>query len=184
MRVISGRLKSRKLKGYNLEGTRPTADRVKESIFSIISNHIDNSICLDLFAGSGSLGIEAISNGAKLVYFVDNNKKVIKILTENVQALGINNESIIMNKDYIIALKYFKKNNIKFDLIFLDPPYKLDVIHKILNYIDANGLLSPNGLVICESDNNNFKNSYGNLTLINKKKIGVAKVYIYNNVIE
>ncbi|MDD4036325.1 MAG: 16S rRNA (guanine(966)-N(2))-methyltransferase RsmD [Bacilli bacterium] len=184
MRIISGKLKGRKIKGYNLEGTRPTADRVKESIFSIISSYLDNSVCLDLFAGSGSLGLEALSRGAKLVCFVDNNKKVIKTLTENVQALDISNECIIYHNEYISALKYFNKNNIKFDLIFLDPPYNLDIINKILNYINDYNLLNINGLVICERNNNNFKDYYGNLTLIKNKKVGIANVYIYQNVIE
>ena len=82
MKVISGILKGRNIEGYNIDGTRPTMDRVKESLFAIIQNNIKNSIVLDLFAGSGSLGIEAISNGANTCYFIDNNKEVIKVLNQ------------------------------------------------------------------------------------------------------
>ena len=88
MRVISGFLKGRIIKGININGTRPTMDRVKESLFAIIQNNIKNSICLDLFAGSGSLGIEAISNGAQMSYFVDNSKIAIKTINENINNLN------------------------------------------------------------------------------------------------
>ena len=83
MKVISGILKGRNIKGYDIEGTRPTMDRVKESLFAMIQDDIRDSVVLDLFAGSGSLGIEAISNGAEYSYFVDNNIEVIKVTEEN-----------------------------------------------------------------------------------------------------
>ena len=93
MKVISGILKGRNIEGYNIDGTRPTMDRVKESLFATIQNNIKDSIVLDLFAGSGQLGIEAISNGAKLCYFIDNNKEVIKILNKNISNLNIKSSS-------------------------------------------------------------------------------------------
>ena len=80
MRIISGKYKGKKLDGFDIEGTRPTMDRVKESLFGIIQNNLKDSICLDLFAGSGSLGIEALSNGASACYFVDKNKQILNIL--------------------------------------------------------------------------------------------------------
>ena len=97
MKVISGTLKGRNIEGYNIDGTRPTMDRVKESLFGMIQNYVKDSVCLDLFAGSGSLGIEAISNGALKCYFIDNNKEVIKILNKNLENLDIKNKSIILN---------------------------------------------------------------------------------------
>ena len=100
MRIISGKYKGKKLLGDNIDGTRPTMDRVKESLFGIIQNNIKNSICLDLFAGSGSLGIEALSNGANTCYFVDNNKIVIDTLNKN--TLNIEG-SIIIKDDYLNA---------------------------------------------------------------------------------
>ena len=83
MRVISGKLKGRVIKGYDIDGTRPTMDRVKESIFAMIQNYLSGSVVLDLFSGSGNYGIEAISNGAKIVYFNDHNSKCIKVIKEN-----------------------------------------------------------------------------------------------------
>ena len=90
MRIISGKYKGRKVDGYNIDGTRPTMDRVKESLIAMIQRNLDNSICLDLFAGSGSVGFEMISNGAKACYFVDNNYKVIETLKKNGYNFDIN----------------------------------------------------------------------------------------------
>ncbi len=178
IRVISGIYKSRILKGYNLDGTRPTMDKVKESLFAMIQFSIKDSICLDLFAGSGSLGIEAISNGAKHVYFVDNNSKAVEVLKDNINTLKINNATIFL-KDYNNALKYFKDNNIKFDLIFLDPPYKLNLINDIIEYIDSNNLLNDNGQVICEFEYEKLKDEYGNLICIKNRNYGSKNIKIY-----
>ena len=116
MRVISGKYKGKKLLGFNTDGTRPTMDRVKESLFGTIQNYIKDSIFLDLFAGSGSIGIEALSNGCERCYFVDNGKEILKILNNNLK--GIDN-SVVINKDYVEALKEFKNKGIKFDIILL-----------------------------------------------------------------
>jgi 16S rRNA (guanine966-N2)-methyltransferase len=184
MRVISGFLKGRSIKGFDINGTRPTMDRVKESLFAIIQNDIKDAICLDLFAGSGNLGIEAISNGSKLVYFVDNNKEAIKVINENINNFNILNKVKVINDDYKKALLFLKNNNIKFDLIFLDPPYDYDIINNILNFIDDNNLLNVNGQVICELENNNIKNNYNNLKLYKEKKYGSKTIIIFRNIIE
>ena len=97
MRVISGKLKGRNILGFNIDGTRPTMDRVKESLFGMIQNYLKDSVCLDLFAGSGSLGFEAISNGANKCYFVDNNKIVIQTLKNNINSLGCESAMVIQN---------------------------------------------------------------------------------------
>ena len=96
VRVISGKYKGRILEGFNINGTRPTMDRVKESMFAMIQNNLKDKVVLDLFAGSGSLGIEALSNGAKLCYFVDNNKIAINTIKKN--TIGIDNK-VIIKKD-------------------------------------------------------------------------------------
>lgn len=106
MRIISGKYKGREIKGYNIDGTRPTMDRVKESLFASIQNYIKNSICLDLFAGSGSLGLEALSEGANACYFVDNNKIVIDTLKQNLTKLNVEEKYYLIKKDYIEALKH------------------------------------------------------------------------------
>ena len=175
MRIISGKYKGKILKGDNIEGTRPTMDRVKESLFGIIQNNINKSICLDLFAGSGSLGIEALSNGAKTCYFVDKNKIVIDVL--NINTKGVDGVVIIKN-DYLNALKYFSDNKIKFDIIFLDPPYKLNLIKNSLVKIKEYDLLNKDGLIICEYENEEFDIDY---VLKKEKKYGTKKIKIYKN---
>ncbi len=175
MRIISGKYKGKILKGDNIEGTRPTMDRVKESLFGIIQNNINKSICLDLFAGSGSLGIEALSNGAKTCYFVDKNKIVIDVL--NINTKGVDGVVIIKN-DYLNALKYFSDNKIKFDIIFLDPPYKLNLIKNSLTKIKEYDLLNKDGLIICEYENEEFDIDY---ELKKEKKYGTKKIKIYKN---
>lgn len=173
MRVISGKYKGKKLSGDNIEGTRPTMDRVKESLFAIIQNDIKESICLDLFAGSGSLGIEAISNGANTCYFVDKNMNAINAIKENTK--GINNIKIIKN-DYIKALNELK--NIKFDVIFLDPPYKMNLIQSSLDKIKENDMLNKNGIIVCESEQENFEIDY---FILKEKKYGSKNIRIYKN---
>ena len=173
MRVISGKYKGKNIMGFNVMGTRPTMDRVKESMFGMIQNNIKNSVCLDLFAGSGSLGIEALSNGAKECYFVEKNDEIYNILKDNLN--GISN-SFLIKKDYKAALNSFV-GNIKFDLIFLDPPYKLNLISNILKFICDSNLLNDHGFVICEYENEDLV--FEGLELIKSRRYGSKKVNIY-----
>ena len=153
MKIISGIYKGRNLLGHDLKGTRPTMDRVKESLFAMIQFEINDSIILDLFAGSGNLGIECISMNAKKAYFVDYNKKATETIKNNLKNIQIESEKYkILNLDYIKSLKYCEENNLLFNIIFLDPPYKTDYIEKSINIITKYNLLHNNGLVICESD--------------------------------
>ncbi len=173
MRIISGKYKGKKIDGFDIEGTRPTMDRVKESLFGIIQNNLKDSICLDLFAGSGSLGIEALSNGASICYFVDKNKQILNILKNNLK--GIEN-SILIEKEYLMALEELK--NKKFDVIFLDPPYKDNLITPSIKKIIELNMLNKDGIIVCEYENEDIK---CDLKLIKDKKYGSKKVKIYKN---
>ena len=179
MRIISGYLKGRIIENKKIEGTRPTMDRVKESLFAMIQNSIKDSVFLDLFSGSGSIGIEAISNGTKEVYFVDNNNLCIKEIKKNIKNFNIEKYSKLLNMDYLKALDYLKNNNIKLDIIFIDPPYKFKVYESILDYINKNELIKENGLIILETDDNKLQPSYSNLLLIKEKKYGDKYIFIY-----
>ena len=170
MRVISGTLKGRNILGYNIGGTRPTMDRIKESVFSTIQSYIPNSTILDLFAGSGNLGIESISNGAEKCYFVDNNKEAINVIKKNINNFNIKDKSIILYNDYNKALDYLSKINIKFDIIFVDPPYKYEIAEKIINKVIEHNLLNENGIIVLEFEKDKLKEKYKNLTLIKNKK--------------
>ncbi len=171
MRVISGKYKGKKLNGFNLNGTRPTMDRVKESLFAIINPYLKGSVCLDLFAGSGALGIEAVSNGASSIVFVDNSPNAIKILKENTNKIDENVEIVL--SDY---KKYLKTTSKKFDIIFLDPPYDRHLISKAINYILENNLLNDGGLLVCEYESEIINCS---LQVIKEKSYGGKNIKIF-----
>lgn len=175
MRIISGKYKGKNLIGFNIDGTRPTMDRVKESVFGMIQNKIRDSIVLDLFAGSGSLGIEALSNGASEVFFIDNNIELINIIKKN--TVGMKEKLHIMKSDYKNAIELLKNSNIKFDIIFLDPPYKLNLINDCLDKIIKYKLLKEDGLIICEYEEEQIEND--KLNLIKERKYGSKNVKIF-----
>ena len=181
MKIISGEFKGRVIKGYDIDGTRPTMDRVKESLFGTIQNYVPDAIVLDLFAGTGNLGFEALSNRAKFCYFNDNNIKCIKSIENVINTLNLSSKSKTLNMNYKSALKYFSDNNIKFDLIFLDPPYKMDILNEIIEYIKNNELISNNGLIICEVDKLYLDIDY--YQKIKEKKYGSKYIIIYKNVL-
>lgn len=172
MRVISGKYKGKYLKGFDIDGTRPTMDRIKESLFGIIQNKLNDSVCLDLFAGSGSLGIEAISNGAKECDFNDSNPDMLKILKSNLENISNCN---IFNKNYLTFLDSINK---KYDIIFLDPPYKMNLITPSIKKIIDNDLLNDNGLIICEYETEDI---VCNLKIYKEKQYGSKKIIIYKN---
>ena len=151
MKILTGKYKGRVLEGFTIDGTRPTMDRVKESIFAMIQNKIEDSIILDLFSGSGNLGIEALSEGASEAYLVDHNMTAIKTIKKNIQKIGINQVECL-HLDYKKALQYLKKKELKFDLIFLDPPYQTNYIEESIKIIEKLDLLNKDGIIICESD--------------------------------
>lgn len=179
MRVISGTLKGRNILGYNIPGTRPTMDRVKESMFASIQDYTPNSVVLDLFCGTGSLGIEALSMGSNKCYFVDNGREILKYLNKNIDNLNIRNKSIIINKDYRDSLLYFKNNNIKFNIILMDAPYKLEVAEEIITLVNKYDLLYNNGILVLEYSTDKLKDNYDDLRLIKNKKYNDKYVNIY-----
>ena len=182
-KIISGTLKGRKIKGYDILGTRPTMDRVKESVFGMIQDYIPSSIVLDLFSGSGNLGIEAISNGSSKVYFNDINKKCLKIIKENTINFNIDNQCILLNFDYKECLNYLGNKKIKFDIVFLDPPYKDLIINEILMILVKKKLLNNHALIVCEMEKiEYFDNEI--LKLYKEKNYGNKNVLIYQNVIK
>lgn len=181
MKVISGIYKGRNLLGYNLDGTRPTMDRVKESLFASIQDNIQESIVLDLFSGSGSLAIEALSEGASFAYAVDKSHQAIKTINENIKTIGVKNCKVILS-DYKIVLKEFSSKKIKFDLIFLDPPYATNYIEESLKLISNLKLLNNSGLIICESNSLDKIIYDDSFTKIKEKKYGDKWVVILRNI--
>lgn len=176
MRVISGKYKGKNIEGFDIIGTRPTMDRVKESLFGMIQNYVRDSICLDLFAGSGSLGIEALSNGASSCYFVDNGEVAYKTLVKNLSF--VNDDFFLYKLDYKDALMKFYQKSIKFDIIFLDPPYSLNLISDTLNMIKEYNLLKEDGIIVCEYEKENIQTDF---ISIKDKKYGSTYIKIYKH---
>ena len=152
MRIITGYAKGKKLKAPEGLATRPTADRIKESVFNIINFKLYESNVLDLFAGTGGLGLESISRGCFKSTFVEKNQKAFKILNENINSINAMNKSKVYNVDAFIFLKKYTSFNDKYDIIFLDPPYFGGLIEKSINEIYNLNLLNKNGIIISEYD--------------------------------
>lgn len=179
MKIISGTLKGKTLEGYHLKGTRPTMDRVKESLFAMIQNHVKDAVCLDLFAGSGNLGIEALSNGSQKVFFIDHSKEAIRTITKNIMECSLSSKVSIERKDYVTALNDFERAGQKFDLIFLDPPYQEEYIPLAFSHLEQGDLLESGALVVCEVDNLSFLPSETSLLRYKERKYGDKYVVIF-----
>lgn len=173
MRIIAGKYKRRLIFWPEDISIRPTKDRIREAIFAIL-NDIEGKTFLDLYAGSGSIGLEAISRGAKKVYFVDKGVPAIKCINENVKALNIVEDYEILKMEDVDALNKFIKEDIKFDIIFLDPPYKEGKYEEIIHFILDNNLLNTYGIIIAESDRK---------LLLNHPLIIKNKEYKYGDII-
>ncbi|HLU23630.1 MAG TPA: 16S rRNA (guanine(966)-N(2))-methyltransferase RsmD [Bacillaceae bacterium] len=150
MRVISGYYKGRQLKSVPGKQTRPTTDKVKETMFNVIGPYFSGGLGLDLFAGSGGLGIEALSRGLDKVIFVDRDMNALQTIKANVGLCGLEDKCEIYRNDAERALKSIIKREIQFDCIFLDPPYRKQKLESLLNMIEQNNLLTMNGTVVCE----------------------------------
>ncbi|MBP1924860.1 16S rRNA (guanine(966)-N(2))-methyltransferase RsmD [Sedimentibacter acidaminivorans] len=152
MRIISGISKGKRLYAPEGMSVRPTSDKIKESVFNIIGYIEEDSIVLDLFAGTGSVGIEFLARGAKECYFVDASYKSLNYVKKNVEICNFKDKAKIMQNDYEKAIESFCILNQKFDYIFADPPYDLLCCNNIAQKILQNKLLKKNGLLIIESD--------------------------------
>lgn len=170
MRVISGSARGLKLNCPTGINTRPTLDRVKEALFSMLLPYLNGAAVLDLFAGSGALGIEALSRGADKSYFVDNSDIAIDCIKQNVSAAKFDGSSIISKMN---AEHFLKNCNEKFDIIFLDPPYAKGMYENMLRLIDENKCLSEDGIIIAEWDFEiGFSVNLYSFEVIKEKKYG------------
>ncbi len=152
MRVISGTARGTKLNSINDVTTRPTLDRVKESLFSILQFEIQDSIILDLFAGSGAIAIEFLSRGARKAYLCEKNHLATKMIYQNLNKTRLTSKAVMIGKDYKKALEILKQEAIKFDLIYIDPPYQADIaVDSVQKILEAN-LLKEKGRFIIETD--------------------------------
>ena len=194
MRVIGGIFKSRRLasikstsrqnshttksphaKDHFLKGSylRPTSDRVKESIFNILADHLNGAIVLDLFAGTGSLSIEALSRGAKYIIAIENNTQSLKIINKNLNNLQITQREIcVLKKDVFTFLKRYNKS-LQFDLVFIDPPFTQKLADLIMKQLTNSTVLKREATVVIESTRyETIADSYGQLCLLDRRDFG------------
>ena len=150
MRVISGTAGGRRLKTLDGDATRPTTDKVKEALFSIIQNYIPGATVLDLFAGSGSLGIEAVSRGAQKAVLVDKSRNALSVIRQNVSALSFGECTEVIGAD---ALGFIETTDKLFDIIFIDPPYSAGLYPKVFDGILKHGILKRDGILCIEYNN-------------------------------
>ncbi len=182
MRIISGNFKGKKLLMPKDIETRPLKDLTKESIFNLINHsskfkiNLKGSIVLDLFSGIGSFGIECLSREAGHVTFVENYKAVLPILKKNLNNLKDVKKYEIIEQNAFSKF-YSKKIKNKFDIIFLDPPYKEKNINKIIEYIDSNLLLKKNGVIIIHRHKNDAEIFFQNFKILEERKYGISKIF-------
>lgn len=152
MRIIAGSCRGRTILAPNGLDTRPTLDRVKESLFGIIQFQLYGKRVLDLFAGSGSLGLEALSRGASYAVFNDNSREAVKIIKANVEKLGFADKSAVLPLDYKQAVRSAAACGKGFDIVFLDPPYRAGVMEGALKELCIKGVLNSGAMVVAEHD--------------------------------
>lgn len=177
MRIITGTARGTKLQTLEGEATRPTSERIKESVFSMLQFDIEGRRVLDLFGGSGQLALEALSRGAASATIVDQSPEAVKIIKSNAQKTKLFDRCVILTKDYKAFLKGTKE---KFDIIFLDPPYDSNMLEEAMKLIIEQNMVNYGGFVVLESGKDDIP-PYGELTLHRHVKYGRAYITVLIN---
>lgn len=182
MRVITGKAKGRRLKSVRGMNTRPTSDRVKEAMFAILGNTVVDAMVLDLFAGTGGLGIEALSRGAKFCIFVDKDRRAISVIRDNLSVTGFDKQAWVLPVDALASYAKIAQRGYAFDLVFADPPYWMDVAEKLLAGLQRFSLLKPGGIVVYEHDaGKELPAAVGNCRMARQQVYGDTQLTIYVN---
>ena len=185
IRVISGTAGGLKLQTLDSEATKPTLDRVKEAAFSMLRDDIYGATVLDLFSGSGALGIEALSRGAEKCYFNDKSKECINLIRKNLSHTKFEHSSEVCCLDYSEAIAFFRKKDLKFDLILLDPPYASGFYEEAISLISKNHIYSAYSTIYCEHRAaEELPEQIGVFSLVKTKKYGTVAVSIFRNEVD
>lgn len=175
MRVIAGNYKGRKLNSPADDSIRPTSDRIKESVFNMLQSDITGCVFVDLFAGSGAMGIEALSRGASYAYFIDSDKESIKLIKKNTEFVTCESYNILW-QDYKTFFKMLKNESV--DIIYVDPPYKMESVYTDVFEL-AKSALSTKGLIVLECNDMIMLDNKNGYSIINRKKYGKTYIGIY-----
>lgn len=184
MRVIAGTAKRLQLKTVKGDNTRPTTDRIKETLFNMLQNDIEGCRFLDLFSGSGAIGIEALSRGAKEAVFVENNKEAINCIKENLIFTKLVNSGIVMSYDVMTAISMLEGRNAKFDIVFMDPPYNKEIEKEVLDRLKQSEIIDSDTMIIVEASLNTSFSYHRDMgyELFKEKKYKTNKhMFIYKN---
>jgi 16S rRNA (guanine966-N2)-methyltransferase len=182
MRIIAGQFKNRPLVAPKGDATRPTSNMMREALFNICQHYIQESTFLDLFAGSGALGLEALSRGASTSTFIESQREAIRCIQKNVEALQVQDKCTIFQTDVFIGLKRLEKGKKTYDIIFADPPYEIkDLREKILRTIDEGSLLKEGGFFFIEEADKASKEMLPlkTLELISSRRLGRSLLQQY-----
>lgn len=180
MRITGGTYRSLRLKSLPGEHTRPTLAKTKEAIFNRIGPYFHEGTMLDLFAGSGAMGLEGISRGMSHCYFSDISGQACQVIKQNIATLKVENQATVWKMDYRQVLKKCQQNGIAFDLIFIDPPYRKQDIHQILTLINDYQLANEAADIVVESlKEENFAASYGTINKVKEATYGITKITYY-----
>ena len=174
IKIIAGEFKGRKLNNLKIDALRPTQAKVRKSIMDSIRD-FNNKVVLDLFAGIGTLGIEAISRGAKEVRFVERNSRIVKVLDKNLNMLSLSNKTEIVKKD---VMSFLKRHNQKYDIVFADPPYRKYSFYDL--YPTVSNIMNSNGVFCYESEIQSIANNDS----LRIKKYGKTQVVLWRNLNE
>ncbi len=175
LRVIAGSARGTKLLCPEGLSVRPTHDRVKEALFSMLMNHLNGVSVLDLFTGTGALAIEALSRGAAQAFLVDCAEKSLSVARENLNKTRLSDKAHLIKSDY---MTFLENTDMQFDLIFLDPPYQGEYLKNALTAVYDRKLLNPGGLIYCETEGNPPEEAVNRFEILRDKKYGRARVLL------
>lgn len=176
MRIVGGSFKGRRLSSFKGMDIRPTSDKVREAIFNILPREFPFKKVLDIFAGTGAMGLEALSRGADDVAFVDSGAEAISIIKKNIEACGA--RARVYRSDALASLRQFSRKGERFDLIIIDPPYSSTLLRESLEEIDRNGLLAPEGVIVAETSKRiKLEADLKGLELFDERRYGDTIVY-------
>jgi len=177
IRILGGKYRSRLLRTPPGHDTRPTRAMVREAVFNMLQGQVQHASALDVFAGSGSMGFEALSRGAESVVFCDRRQEAIRVIRDNARILGCEQQVCLLQGAWLTSLRTLGKEEIKFDLIFLDPPYKMDV-SEVLGSVAKEGLLHEEGVVVLEQGTHDDDWMPVGFKVFKQRRYGTTRIYL------